>query len=233
MSAGTTRRGRRPRYRRRRPLPALLALALLLVLSGFMWTRIFESADNVETATSCRPPGVATSLPKPGVPVQLPLGTTLPRNALDQVAPISPQEVHFRVLNGNGESRQAALITDELSNLGFAKGGDAANDPVYANQDLICHGQIRYGPAGTNAARTLSLIAPCAQLVRDDRQDNSVDLALGKKFDDIKTTSAAKKVLQELKNSVPQRDHHGGAQHDDTPPAVDGELLSEARDVSC
>ena len=207
-------------------------LVLLVVLSGFMWTRVFETADNTEAATTCNMPSAATSPPKPNQLPQEPIGKMLPRSGLDQTAPVPPQDVQVRVLNGNGESRQASLISDELGNLGFAKGGEPSNDPVYPNQDLVCHGQIRFGGAGVNAARTLSLMAPCAQLVRDERQDASLDLALGTKFDDIKTSSEAKQVLQELKNWAPQR-HRGGAQQEVTPPHIDPELLTEARDVSC
>lgn len=234
MSAGTTQRARRgPRYRRRRPLPALLALGLLVVLSGFMWTRVFETADDIEVATSCPPPSPAKMPPKHDQPEQVPPGNALPRNGLDQTAPIAPQNVQVRVLNGNGQSRQASMISDELSNLGFVKGGDPANDPVYVNQDLVCHGQIRYGDAGVGAARTLSLIAPCAQLVHDERQDETVDLALGKRFEDVKTTSEAKKILQELKNSVPAKDQHGKVQGGVHPPLIDPSRMTDARDVSC
>ncbi|WP_344681793.1 envelope integrity protein Cei [Saccharopolyspora taberi] len=234
MSAVSSRWGRRgPRYRRRRPLPALLVLVVLVVMSGFLWTRIFEAVPDVETATTCNPPSPRTTPPEPGEPEQAALGRMLPRNALDRTSPIPPQDIQVRVLNGNGERRQASLISNELNGLGFAKGGDPDNDPVYANYDLNCHGQIRFGGAGVSAARTLSLIAPCAQLVRDERPDAGVDFALGSKFDDIKTTAEARQVLQELENWVPQRDGQGGAQQEVNPPAIDPELLEAARDVHC
>ncbi|WP_229680290.1 envelope integrity protein Cei [Saccharopolyspora thermophila] len=231
MSARSGRRG--PRYRRRRPMPALVVLVGLVLLSGLLWTRIFDSVEDIETATRCNPPGVPTARPDAdGRTEQVSLGEMLPRNALDSTNPIPPQDVRVRVLNGNGESRQATLVSDELASLGFAKGG-ADNDPVYVNYDLNCHGQIRFGGAGASAARTLSLIAPCAQLVRDDRPDAVVDLALGSDFDDIKTTQEAKQVLQELANWVPLRDQQDGAHQEVTPPRISHDLLAKARDVHC
>ncbi|MBF6507581.1 envelope integrity protein Cei [Saccharopolyspora hirsuta] len=233
MAAVGARGGRRAGYRRRRPLPALLVLACLVVAAGFLWTRVFDSVQDIETATTCNPPTPPTAAPAgEEMPEQVALGSMLKRDALDSTNPIPPQDVQVRVLNGNGESRQATLVSDELASLGFAKGG-ADNDPVYVNYDLKCHGQIRFGGAGVSAARTLSLIAPCAQLVRDERPDATVDFALGKKFDDIKTTSEAKQVLQELENWVPQRDQQGGAHQEVSPPQIDKELLTKARDVHC
>jgi LytR cell envelope-related transcriptional attenuator len=206
----------------------------LVVLSGLLWTQIFDSVQDIEAATTCNQPGAPTARPQADEqPEPMPLGAMLPRAALDSTTPIPPQDVQVRVLNGNGEARQATLVSDELAALGFAKGG-ADNDPVYVNYDLKCHGQIRFGGAGVSAARTLSLIAPCAQLVRDERRDASVDLALGSDFDDIKTTPEAKQVLQELENWVPQRDDQGGgAQQEVTPPQISNDLLTKARDVYC
>ena len=84
-----------------------------------------------------------------------------------------------------------------------------------------------------SAARTLSLIAPCAQLVRDEREDASVDFALGSRFDDIKATPEAKQILQQLENWVPQRDQQGSANQEVTPPQISKDLLAKARDVHC
>ncbi|GAA4614274.1 envelope integrity protein Cei [Saccharopolyspora hordei] len=232
MAAVGTRGGRRAGYRRRRPLPALLVLACLVFLAGLLWTRVFDSVQDIEAATTCNPPSPPTAPPEEDAPEQVALGTMLPRDALDSTNPIPPQDVQVRVLNGNGESRQASLVSDELATLGFAKGG-ADNDPVYVNYDLKCHGQIRFGGAGVSAARTLSLIAPCAQLVRDERPDASVDLVLGSKFDDIKTTAEAKQVLQQLESWVPQRDQQGGANQEVTPPKISKDLLTKAREVHC
>ncbi len=208
-------------------------LGLLVVLSGFMWTRVFETTEDVETATRCTVPGAPTAPPEPTAepkPEQpATLGQMLSRDALDRTNPIPAQDVRVRVLNGNGEANQAGLISQELTNFGFAPGGEPDNDPVYPNYDLNCHGQIRFGGAGASAARTLSLMVPCAQLVRDDRTGSSLDLALGSDFKDIKSRPEARQILQELKNSPPQ----GSAEQDVRAPQIDQELLTAARDVAC
>ncbi|MHA6803146.1 envelope integrity protein Cei [Salinifilum ghardaiensis] len=243
MSSKWGQRG--PRYRRRRPLPGLVLLAVLAVLAGFVWTRVFESVENVEQATQCNPPGPSGTSPsaqqagggvrtgelahdaEAGEAQQAPgLGTMMPREALDRTAPLPPGQAQIRVLNGNGESQQASLVTDQLTTLGFDTWGQPDDDPVYPEYDLTCHGQIRYGADGERAARTLSLIVPCAQLVRTERPDGRIDLALGSEFDEVQTTQQGKQVLQELQNWVPSE--HGG-----DPPRIDPELLEKARDVHC
>ncbi|MDR7303161.1 envelope integrity protein Cei [Haloactinomyces albus] len=243
MSAASSRQGQRgPRYKRRRPLPALVVLAVLVVLSGVLWSRVFGTTETIEMATRCAPPSPPTTAPSPAASTTSDtpeLGKMLPRDALNTVAPIPPQDVQVRVLNSNGESNQATLISKELGNLGFGKGGEPANDPIYSNLNMQCHAQIRFGQAGVGAARTLSLIVPCAQLVRDQRTDAAVDLALGTEFDGIKTTQEAKQVLQRLKAWGRQHDPQGGTpQQDGTPqqartPDISNALLSRAREVHC
>jgi hypothetical protein len=54
--------------------------------------------------------------------------------------------------------------------------------PVYTNTRLTCQGQIRFGEAGQASAAAVWLVTPCAELYRDDRTDDSVDLAIGTEF---------------------------------------------------
>ena len=230
MSASTKPGRRGIRYRSRRPLPALVLLAVLVLLSGFMWTHVFETRQTTEMATRCNPPTPSKANPQaPAVQV----GSMLPRNALDQTPLVPPQDVGVKVLNANGQSRQASLVSDELTSLGFAKGPEAGNDTVYQNLDLACHGQIRFGDSGAGKARTLSLLVPCTQLVRDERSDDTVDLALGGKFEDIKSKPEARQVLQQLKDWASHRDQGDSAAQEVSPPTISGKVLQEARDVSC
>lgn len=228
MSVASNRPGRRGiRYRSRRPIPALVLLAVLVLVSGFVWTRVFENRQTTETATTCAPP-----TPKAGAAPQ-PIGAMLPRNGLDETPLAPPQSVGTRVLNANGQARQATLVSDELTTLGFAKGPEPGNDTTYPNLDLHCHGQIRFGEAGSSQARTLSLMAPCAQLVRDERAEQSIDLALGSRFEDIKSKPEARQILAQLQDWGAKREQGDAGAQEMSPPKIDGKLLKEARDVSC
>src|SRR5690606_34214973 len=96
---------------------------------------------------------------------------------------------------------QAKTVTDELRAAGFGAIGQQQNDPLYPAADLRCYGEIRYGYAGLAEARTTLIVAPCAQLVLDDRLDNSVDLALGRLYQLTPITDEITKQLADIKNA--------------------------------
>ena len=77
-----------------------------------------------------------------------------------------------------------------------------ANDPLYPARDLACTAQIRYGQAGTTAARTLLIVQPCAQLVLDDRISDSVDLAVGARYDYQPLSAAVKAQLKAIHDAA-------------------------------
>lgn len=167
-------------------------------------------------------------------PVQSPptLGDVLPASALDDVDPLPPDAVKVRVLNASGKRGQATLVAGVLAeDLGFASAGEPADDPLYADGSMDCHGQIRFGEAGTAAGRTLSLVMPCVELVRDGRQDDTVDLAVGQQFDNLSPSSEAEEVLRQLKELASQPiDPSGGQQG--APVTVDPTLLTAARSTA-
>ena len=110
------------------------------------------------------------------------LGGYADHESLAAVRPADPSTVLLRVYNSSSVRGQAKAVTDELRAAGFESILDGANDPLYPAADLRCVAQIRFGPAGAAAARTVLLVAPCAQLVVDARVDDSVDLALGGRY---------------------------------------------------
>ena len=63
---------------------------------------------------------------------------------------------------------------------------------------MECVGQLRFGPAGSGAARTLSLVLPCTELVRDDRTDDTVDIAVGTGFRDVNPPRAVRNALDQI-----------------------------------
>ncbi|HZU46456.1 MAG TPA: envelope integrity protein Cei, partial [Mycobacterium sp.] len=176
-------------FRRRNPRPAVALLLVLLLITGVVWTMALTRSSDVHETAVCNPPP-----PEPnGEPPRL--GEQVQRSSMVNVTPAKLAETKVHVLNASGRGGQAADVADALRDLGFAQ-PSAANDPVYANTRLNCQGQIRFGEAGQASAAAVWLVAPCAELFRDDRADDSVDLALGTDFgtlahsDDIETVLA-------------------------------------------
>lgn len=162
-------------FRRRNARPAVYTLAVLTLVTGTVWAFALTRPVDVHEAAVCNPP------PAPTEPDQPTLGTQVSRTAMIDVAPARLADTKIRVLNASGRAGQAADVASALRDLGFAQ-PTAANDPIYAETRLDCQGQIRFGPAGQAAAAAVWLVAPCTELFRDDRTDDSVDLAVGTDF---------------------------------------------------
>jgi len=197
------------RYRRRRYWPALTVIAVLLVGAVIVW---FPSLrPNPENSSACNAPGPApattapttrsvsaeasspgasetaaatASAAAPATTAQIvtSLGAYADHESLAAVRPANPSTIALRVYNSSSTRGQAKAVTDELRAAGFESILGGANDPLYPAADLRCVAQIRFGPAGAAAARTVLLVAPCAQLVVDNRVDDSVDLSLGARY---------------------------------------------------
>ena len=221
-----------PRYRKRRPIPALVFLAVLAIAAGLVWMQVLENADQEHVDARTCP--VSPLPPESLKGVTAPPGDVLPFDALDSTAPMPARNALVRVLNASGQNRQATAVTEALRELGFAKLADPENDQLYPEGSLACHGQIRFGAQGVSAARTLSLLVPCAELVRDDRQDATVDFAVGQRFDHVTPRPEGRKALEQLAAWAQDHpDQQGGLQANGKGPKLAAELLTAARDVRC
>lgn len=129
-------------------------------------------------------------------PIITSLGSFAGTGSLTGVRPADPAIITVQVFNASTTRGQAKTVTNDLRTNGFTSILGGANDPLYPAFDLACTSEIRYGQAGTAAARTLLLVAPCAQLVLDNRISDSVDLALGARYN---FTPLAKPVAAALK----------------------------------
>ena len=218
------------RYRRRRYWPALTVIGVLLVGAVIVW---FPSLrPNPENSSACNAPGPAPVTTAPTTrsltldptaasgseaavsptaettaQINTSLGAYADHESLAAVRPADPSTVLLRVYNSSSVRGQAKAVTDELRAAGFESILDGANDPLYPAADLRCVAQIRFGPAGAAAARTVLLVAPCAQLVVDSRVDNSVDLALGGRYIYGSVSQETRDELTDIKQAA-------------TPPAV-------------
>jgi LytR cell envelope-related transcriptional attenuator len=219
-------------YRTRKPIRALALAAILSTVAGLVWLSVLT-----RTEQGCQDSDQVSASVR----------ERLPANSLDAVPPAPPQLTRVQVLNANGVIGGATIIDGALANLGFAPTTRPLNDPLYPAFNLRCYGEIRFGAAGQASARTLSLAAPCAELVRDGRPDAGVDLALGTKFRALRPNEAARSALLSLTglgNPVPAGPARGGLATESNPgpaseaiqlatPVVNPELLQLARQVKC
>jgi LytR cell envelope-related transcriptional attenuator len=211
-------------YQRRRRSPVLVVVSVLAVLAIATWSVVLVNAGRAASGTSC-------PVPNP------PAGDVLTSDALDQVSPVAPGSVEVHVFNAGGQRGQASLVAAQLRDLGFAVKG-TGNDPLFPHENLECYGQLRFGAAGEGAASTLTLVMPCVELVRDGRPDGTVDVSVGTGFGDLNPGRAARDALDQL--TEPGGGSDGAANADPnaadaapTQPAVNPELLQEARNANC
>ncbi|ATQ27620.1 secreted alanine rich protein [Rhodococcus ruber Chol-4] len=223
ITEGRARDERGRPFPRRRVVPAAALFAILATVGIVVWASVFAGSDPVSRTVACNAPPTVPS--EPGGPQPAPLGEVVDRSVLLDVEPAPLAATRVRVFNANGERGQATHVATQLAEYGFASAPDvqAGNDPVYVDQNMQCHGQIRFGAAGAAAASTVWLVAPCAELVRDDRADDTVDLALGTYSKEIAPNADAEEVLQSL------REAPVGA----AAAPLDIDLLAAARDARC
>lgn len=196
------------RYHRRRRAPILVALVVLIIAGSFAWFQVLKPVPAASTSCnqpgpapkppasssasgssgsssrsssrSSAPPSSATTATTPSIVTSL--GRFADVGSLTGVRPADPAVVPLQVYNASSARGQAKTVTNDLQAAGFSSVLAATNDPLYPARDLVCTAEIRYGQAGTAAARTVLMVAPCAQLVLDNRLSDSVDLALGDRY---------------------------------------------------
>lgn len=218
--------------------PIIVIVAVLLTAATVIWINVLQPLP--AEAAGCNEPGVVSPLDDAAtddiatpvttatateeapdtdnsassVEISTTLGQFVDPHTLADTRPADPSRVPVRVLNASSVRGQAKTVTDELRNAGFTAIAKQDNDPLYPLWDLRCYGEIRYGFAGQAEARTVLMVAPCAQLVLDDRVDNSVDLSLGKRYFLETVSDEIREQLIDIKNaSAP-------------PPVIEGQTVS-------
>ncbi|MEC3974692.1 envelope integrity protein Cei [Amycolatopsis sp. H20-H5] len=213
-------------YRKRRPLPALIVIGVLALGAIVVWVHAVVTRADIDAAVRCDPP----PNPAPGVTY-----TPLPHSGLDDRTPIPPDKVAARVLNASDVRGQGGIATTSLHDLGFTQMGEPTNDPAYDGRKAKCRGQIRFGENGASAARTLSLAVPCAELIKDNRKDATVDLTTGTTFGDVRPKAEARQILEQLTLWSQQHSGGGGGEQSAgaTAPPLDQSALASARELAC
>lgn len=225
VPSGSVGRETRP-YRKYRPLPALIMIAILGGASAIIWLKVLNDGGDIDEAIRCNPP----ASPPPGMTY-----TAVAHDGLDEVDPMPPGQIKLRVLNASGKRGQAALATESLKQLGFSEIGKPRNDKAYENRDKpTCRGQIRFGANGEAAARTLSLVDSCVELIKDGRKDASVDLAIGADFTDVRPRREAVTALEALsKWSEANSPRSNELSEGRAQPQLSDDLLEAARTDGC
>jgi hypothetical protein len=178
-------------FRRRNYLPGIVAVIALALVTAVVWLIALTRPADVHEAAVCNPPPAGADGSVPAV------GKQVSRTSMTDVAPAKLAETKIRVLNASGHGGQAADVSGALRDLGFAQ-PTASNDPIYANTPLSCQGQVRFGENGRAAAAALWLVAPCTELLLDDRPDDTVDLAVGTAFGTLTHSDDIDAVLASL-----------------------------------
>ena len=152
----------------RRPLPALVFLLILALLTAIVWWRVIHrvssEASSAKSSTSCSPAPV-------------------------MVVP-APKTVTVHVLNATNRQGLAAGARSKLAKAGFVV-ADIGNDDV----PIAGVAEIRYGPAGRAAAKLVAYYFPGATLIGSARTDSQVEIALGAKFTTVSTTATVKQAM--------------------------------------
>ncbi len=200
-------------YRRRRRGPVTALVAVLAVAAVVTWTTVLLTSGRATAAAACPQPAGGS------------IGQVVGTDVFAAPPPVPPSTVSVTVLNAGGQRGQANLVAAQLGDLGFRQAGAPDNDKAFPDGNMDCVAEIRFGGAGLQAASTVALLVPCAQLVRDGRQGPAVDLAIGTAFGDLNPSRAARDALDQL--GAPPAD--GGAAPAQAPHPVDATTLAAAR----
>jgi hypothetical protein len=167
----------------RRPLPAVIALAALLILTAIVWWRVLNRDEGDTAASSTCPPDSSSSaitLPAPGL--------------------VTVQVLNATKRSGIAEKARSALVDD-----GFKSPDPAANDKPKKHISGVA--EIRYGSKGEQGAKLLQFYFPKAKLVPTDDTAATVVVSLGHRYKGVASPSAVQAALRdqqiELRSTPP------------------------------
>jgi hypothetical protein len=170
----------------RRPLPALVSLLALLLLTALVWWRVLHRDDSGSGSSGCPTPTPSTS--------SAPAAAALP----------APGAVTVQVLNSTNRTGIAGKARSALVEAGFKSPAQATNDKAGVHVKGVA--EIRYGPAEAKAARLLSFYLPGAKLVANNSAAKTVVVSLGQKYKAVAppATVATQLAKQHLTTESPR-----------------------------
>jgi LytR cell envelope-related transcriptional attenuator len=162
------------RGRRRSRLPLLLAVLAIVVIAAAGWWWSGRGDPTVQAQ-----PQLHHGCPTP---------TPLPRA-------VAIHLVHVNVYNATNRRGLATEVAVTLRHRGFHV-GTVDNDPLHRTVSGVA--EVRTGPHGTGAARTVAAqagAAPGVAVVPDGRVGTAVDLVIGNAFRSLRSLTAAAAAL--------------------------------------
>ena len=153
----------------RRPLPALIALLALLLLTALVWWRVTNRDDSTPSAAAktCTSPTTSAAGPR-----------TLPL----------PKSVDVLVLNSTSRNGIATKARKTLMADGFRSTLKAADDT--STSKVVGTAQIRYSAANKLGAQLLQYYFPGAQLVLSQTASAQVTVSLGPTYTAVQSPKA-------------------------------------------
>lgn len=160
----------------RRPLPAVVFIAALTVLTAIVWVRVLDRATGSGGSSDS-----ACPTPKPTLPTVVPFA----------------EDISVIVLNSTDRANLAAHTKAALQKNNFKVVAAANDEPSYGGHgELDGVGEIRFGPAAAAAATVVHYYLPNATMVRTDSSSSTVILSLGKDFKKLPTRDQARALMK-------------------------------------
>lgn len=157
----------------RRPLPALISLIALLLLTGLVWWRVLHrDSGNSASPTPC--PSSSTSAT-----------VTLP----------APSDITVIVLNSTSRSGIAARARTLLAQDGFNVPALAKNDSAAKRNKIRSTAEIRFGPRGRSAATLLRYYFPGATMVAQKFTSSTVVVSLGARYTSVAASAVVNRAM--------------------------------------
>lgn len=156
----------------RRPLPALVALVALLLLTGLVWWRVLNRSG--ATGHQAKPCPTVTPA------VHLPARNT----------------VTVAVYNATTHVGIATKARQSLLADGFAVPTPAANASKKQLNKIAATATIQYGPAGRQGAMLLRYYFPGATMVATQSKSKTIAVALGSKYRAVASPASVDAALR-------------------------------------
>lgn len=157
----------------RRPLPALVSLLALFLLTSLVWWRVLHrGGDTKDTARPCpSPTATQARLPAPSsITVQVLNSTTRP---------------------GIGAKARSTLVAD-----GFRVPAAAKNDTAKKRNKIKSSAEIRFGPTGKQAAALLRYYFPGAAMITTTARTATIVVSLGTGYKQVAAAATVQAALK-------------------------------------